>query len=261
LIKPKQLERNCPSTSSKLLNSYCLTVENLKLIFEKSRTVFNQTNDSTIDTKNLCVNYCLSYFGSRFAFLLDIEQSNKCICIRDLDINLLKEMQLKESECNYANSLNVFVHETGFFDTRRISYDLFKAKKNKKSIYNSLFGSSMVGKFNRIVFIFTLNGRNDRFVIRILKKLYHAEHFYYFHVDEKAVYLRKKVEIVLNKLKLKKNLKNIEMAKWSMSPIWGGASLLKSHFRIMGDLVKLKKTNQWNWDYMINLSESDYPIK
>jgi hypothetical protein len=29
----------------------------------------------------------------------------------------------------------------------------------------------------------------------------------------------------------------------------------------MADLVKLKMNNQWDWDYMINLSESDYPLK
>ncbi len=223
LIKPKNLQRNCPLTSRTLLKSYCLTIENLKLIFEKSKTVFNQTNDTNINTNSLCIDYCLSYFGSRYAFLFNIDQTNKCICVRDLDINLLKNMQLQNNECNDQNGLNIFVHETGFFDTRRIGYDLFNSNKQQKALFSSMFGTS-TEKIHRIVFIFTLNGRNDRFIIRLLKKLYHPEHFYYFHVDEKAVYLRRKLEIVLNELVLKNDMKNIQMAKWSMSPIWGGAS-------------------------------------
>lgn len=262
LIRLKSLERNCPITSRSKLNSFCLTIESIKFIFENSKTSFNQTNDTTINTKNLCVDYCLSYFGSRYAILLDIDQTNKCICIRDLDVGLIKQNQLEVNEClnNNNKHLNIFVHETGFFETKQISYDLFKLNNEKKSIFTSLFGS-MTNKFqHRIVFIFTLNGRNDRFVMRLLKRLYHSDHFYYFHVDEKAVYLRRKLELMLNELVMSKNLNNIKMAEWSMSPIWGGASLLKSHFRIMADLVKLKMIN-WDWDYMINLSESDYPIK
>lgn len=46
-----------------------------------------------------------------------------------------------------------------------------------------------------------------------------------------------------------------------MAPIWGGASLLQLHLRIMNEILELKLNETWNWDYLINLSESDFPIK
>lgn len=57
------------------------------------------------------------------------------------------------------------------------------------------------------------------------------------------------------------NLKNIYMPEWSESTMWGGASLLKMHLRVMQEIVEMKRTDLWNWDYVINLSESDFPIK
>ena len=46
-----------------------------------------------------------------------------------------------------------------------------------------------------------------------------------------------------------------------MQPIWGGASLVFMHLRAMKDLVEFKSTQEWNWDYVINLSEADFPLK
>lgn len=47
------------------------------------------------------------------------------------------------------------------------------------------------------------------------------------------------------------------MATKRFSTIWGGASLLKMLLSAMKDLFNLG----WKWDYVINLSESDFPIK
>ena len=58
-----------------------------------------------------------------------------------------------------------------------------------------------------------------------------------------------------------KGVRNIRIADWSIATIWGGSSLLHMHLRAMDELVKLKEQNEWNWDYLINLSEADYPIK
>lgn len=51
---------------------------------------------------------------------------------------------------------------------------------------------------------------------------------------------------------------NVAMAPWSLASIWGGASLLQVLLRCIEDLVH--KT-EWHWDFFINLSETDYPIK
>ncbi len=73
--------------------------------------------------------------------------------------------------------------------------------------------------------------------------------------------MRNKLENTIRNLRNIKNVTNVDITKWSMRPIWGGSSLLKVHLNIMADLLEFKSNNVWNWDYFINLSESDYPLK
>ena len=84
---------------------------------------------------------------------------------------------------------------------------------------------------------------------------------YFFQISKNSVYLRKKLESTIRNLREIKNVTNIDTAKWSIRSIWGGSSLLKVHFGMMKDLLELKSNNIWDWDYFINLSESDFPIK
>ena len=51
---------------------------------------------------------------------------------------------------------------------------------------------------------------------------------------------------------------NVRVAPWQMSTIWGGASLLEMHLDCIKDLLAM---TDWSWDYFVNLSESDFPIK
>jgi protein xylosyltransferase len=43
-----------------------------------------------------------------------------------------------------------------------------------------------------------------------------------------------------------------------MATIWGGSSLLQMLLRALDDLIQKE---EWKWDFFINLSGSDYPIK
>src|SRR4029434_5893025 len=51
---------------------------------------------------------------------------------------------------------------------------------------------------------------------------------------------------------------NVRITTWRMSTIWGGASLLTMYLRAMADLLAMK---DWPWDFFINLSAADYPIR
>lgn len=104
----------------------------------------------------------------------------------------------------------------------------------------------------RIAFVVTLHGRAFRQVRRLFKALYHTNHYFFFHVDSRSDYLRREV------LKMVRNFPNAVVAPWSMATIWGGASLLKMLLRCMEDLMAKR---EWKWDFFVNLSESDYPIK
>lgn len=69
--------------------------------------------------------------------------------------------------------------------------------------------------------------------------------------------MKNKLERLVNDLKKT----NIRVAEWSMRPIWGGSSLMFMHLRAMKDLLAFKAENKWDWDYVLNLSEADFPIK
>lgn len=59
------------------------------------------------------------------------------------------------------------------------------------------------------------------------------------------------------KLSALEQFPNIKLASSRFSTIWGGASLLKMLLAAMKDFIALG----WKWDFVINLSESDFPIK
>lgn len=52
---------------------------------------------------------------------------------------------------------------------------------------------------------------------------------------------------------------NVYIPKWRMASIWGGASLLQVLLKVLEDLEYI--LTHWKWDFFINLSESDYPLK
>ena len=57
------------------------------------------------------------------------------------------------------------------------------------------------------------------------------------------------------------NIRNVKVSKWSKAPIWAGSSLLDLHLKFMDEVLKYKQQGIWDWDYVMNLSESDFPIK
>ena len=72
------------------------------------------------------------------------------------------------------------------------------------------------------------------------------------------VFLRQEIS---NFIKQQSNRENIYMPEWSEATMWGGTSLLQMHLRVFNELLDFKRDSKWNWDYVINLSESDFPMK
>ena len=58
--------------------------------------------------------------------------------------------------------------------------------------------------------------------------------------------------------KTAQRFRNIRLTPWRLPTIWGGASLLQVYLRCMEDLLNME---DWEWDFFINLSESDLPIR
>ncbi|CAL1527402.1 unnamed protein product, partial [Lymnaea stagnalis] len=105
----------------------------------------------------------------------------------------------------------------------------------------------------KIVFVLTVNGRAMRQVTRLLRLIYSPDHYYYIHVDKRQEFLFREL------LPLQHRLANVFLTNQRFSTIWGGASLLQAHLSFLRELFEDKP--DWKWDYYINLSESDYPVK
>ncbi|XP_072098104.1 xylosyltransferase 2 isoform X1 [Mobula birostris] len=104
----------------------------------------------------------------------------------------------------------------------------------------------------RIAYVLVVHGRAIRQLKRMIKAIYHQRHFYYIHVDKRSNYLHREV------MELAQRYPNIRISPWRMVTIWGGASLLKMYLRCMKDLLEM---SDWQWDYFINLSATDYPTR
>lgn len=59
-------------------------------------------------------------------------------------------------------------------------------------------------------------------------------------------------------LKLETKTSNIRLARQRYSTIWGGASLLRM---LLTSMTELLHNTDWQWDFIINLSESDFLVK
>ncbi|NP_001008667.1 xylosyltransferase 2 [Bos taurus] len=104
----------------------------------------------------------------------------------------------------------------------------------------------------RIAYMLVVHGRAIRQLKRLLKAVYHKQHFFYVHVDERSNYLHREV------VELARQYDNVRVTPWRMVTIWGGASLLRMYLRSMQDLLEVPG---WAWDFFINLSATDYPTR
>ncbi|KAK5926968.1 hypothetical protein CgunFtcFv8_022499 [Champsocephalus gunnari] len=104
----------------------------------------------------------------------------------------------------------------------------------------------------RIAFVLVVHGRASRQFQRLFKAIFHSSHYYYIHVDQRSDYLYRQIQAMAA------HYPNVRVTPWRMATIWGGASLLTMYLRSMTDLLAMR---DWSWDFFINLSAADYPIR
>ncbi|XP_070379773.1 xylosyltransferase 2 isoform X4 [Dermacentor albipictus] len=103
----------------------------------------------------------------------------------------------------------------------------------------------------RIAFLLSVNGRAVRQVLRLLRFLYHERHVFYIHVDARQDHMYRSL------LALESRYTNVRLERYRLATIWGGSSLLEMLLRGMAYLLR----EHPGWDYFVNLSETDYPVK
>nr|XP_015826291.2 xylosyltransferase 1 [Nothobranchius furzeri] len=131
-------------------------------------------------------------------------------------------------------------------------YCPIEGKVNVNIQWNEDSADGLPSKPVRIAFVLVVHGRASRQFQRLFKAIYHTSHFYYIHVDQRSNYLHRQAQALASLYS------NVRVTPWRMATIWGGASLLTMYLRSMADLLAMR---DWSWDFFINLSAADYPIR
>ncbi|KAK0163016.1 hypothetical protein PV327_006732 [Microctonus hyperodae] len=243
-LYPERLYSSCPHSTGfigKPKNLGCFKDDKTQRILSGYYAIF-KTNNSP----EHCAFMCLQS-GYRFA---GTEYSTECFCGMEEPPQVKR---LPDSSCNMKCSGDPRQSCGGYLTTNiyRTGIRRFKAQEARNS-------SLKTGKEKpaRIAFLLTVNGRASRQVKRLINVLYDPSHFYYIHVDARQDYMYREM-LKVEKICRRKNIKVAKGAGLRYASIWGGASLLTTLLSSAQQMLQYSK----HWDFLVNLSESDFPIK
>ncbi|XP_073968810.1 xylosyltransferase oxt [Rhodnius prolixus] len=240
-LYPKQLPHSCPApglTKGKALG--CYQDDKVSRLLNGFYTNMKSTNSPT-NCMNLCLQSGFPYAG--------VQYGSECFCGA---VEPPSSAKLPDSSCNMKCPADPRQACGGFYTVN--IYQTGVAKLIKEPVEESWSRRLDLKDSQtrvRIVFLLTLNGRAIRQVKRLIKSLFHVTHFFYIHVDARQDYLMREL------LSLEMKFPNVRLSRRRHPTIWGGASLLTMLLEAMTHLVE----SDWDWDFIINLSESDLPLK
>ena len=188
-FKYKQLTRKCPtSTSKRGIAVGCLTADDIQ-----NQKLGEFLNDSAIFSHEICMDLCLSHFGSRYAaFNLDevekIDDKGRltCACFIDLP-EPMKELRTVSCDAQEAES-TWHVFTTGFLDKPETQI-FSRTTRTPREVsefytYHTNPSHKSMAHLPRIVFFLIVNERQyERQIYRLLNVIYDKYHYYYIHVD------------------------------------------------------------------------------
>ncbi|XP_077489930.1 xylosyltransferase oxt isoform X1 [Amblyomma americanum] len=242
LLYPSELPRSCESLSGRVIGAHlgCFRDDRRSRILER---LASRTNSNC---RRHCVGLCLR-LGFAWAGL---QYGTECFCGREQPAaNLTLPSRYCDMVCPANESelcggyLTMDIFSTGLptageITKREILWPL--APPNARALEPA-----------RIAFLLSVNGRAVRQVLRLLQFLYHERHVFYIHVDARQEHMYRSL------LPLESKYANVRLARNRLATIWGGSSLLEMLLRGMAYLLR----EHAKWDYFVNLSETDYPVK
>ena len=243
-LYPSKLDNLCPvRTDDRVVGNYMGCYEDS---FEDRILLGGVTKFKINNSVENCLRHC-SETGFLYA---GVQYGNECFCGNDRPDNGLKYSPEEEkSKCDKKCSgngeqkcggyLTMNIYQTGVIP--------FKPDPGSEGSRDEAARTSPV----RVVYLLTVSGRAVRQVRRLIKRIYHRDNYVLIHVDSRQDYMFREL------LELEK-FPNIRLVRDRLATIWGGASLLQMLVHCMSEL---KKIQDWQWDYVLNLSESDYPVK
>ena len=243
-VYPKVLPRTCPNQVDHTLKGEHIGC--YQDSFSKRLLQGHTVKLKTENSPSVCVDVCSKY-GFAFA---GVQYGLECFC-GNSQPEAAREIQEKRCDMTCPGDedetcggyLTMDVFETGL-------KPLVPSKLGQAN--ESEGGGSPVSPV-RIVYLLTLSGRATRQVYRLINRIYSPNHYILVHVDARQEYMYREVS------KLATVLPNLRMVRTRFSTIWGGASLLTM---LLSALQELLSMWDWSdWDFVLNLSESDFPIK
>ncbi|XP_052266790.1 xylosyltransferase oxt-like isoform X2 [Dreissena polymorpha] len=239
-LYPMKLPNKCPLKGNYTGGQYlgCFRDNQQDRDLANHNTKFPKDNSPQI-----CVEYCITG-GYQYA---GVQYKNECWCGNKFG----KHGSLSETLCSSECPGNK-TETCGGYNAQRVFATGLPARSFMPAmlVHNA---SEVQGQQDvRVVFVLTVNGRAVRQVHRLINTLYHPRHYFYIHVDSRSEYMYREL------LPLESQLANVRLTRERFATIWGGASLLQAHLSFMRSLLEM---TDWYWDYYINLSESDYPLK
>ncbi|KAJ8684173.1 hypothetical protein QAD02_019965 [Eretmocerus hayati] len=249
LLYPTKLQSSCPHSLGFVgtpTSLGCYKDDKISRLLPSYYAIFKSNN-----SPELCASVCLQ---SGFPFA-GVEYSVECFCgkaepqkisqLPDSSCDMKCPGNLKQS-CGGYLTMNVF--STGIKST---VIDHIITLLSRNSSVKSVEEPPV-----RVAYLLTVNGRASRQVKRLISILYDPSHLFYIHVDARQDYMYRE----LLEVEKKCENKNVIVAKGTSlrhASIWGGASLLTTFLTSARQML----LHSSHWDFLVNLSESDYPIK
>ncbi|XP_033317275.1 xylosyltransferase oxt [Bombus bifarius] len=244
LLYPERIQSLCPHSPGfidKPVSLGCFKDDKTLRILSGYYHVF-KGNNSPERCAFLCLQSGYLYAGT--------EYSVECFCGME---NPSQLKRLPDSSCNMKCSGNP-KYSCGGYLTINVFWTGIQKFKAQEARNTSIDGENENPV--RIAYLLTVNGRASRQVKRLINILYHPSHLFYIHVDARQDYLYREMLEVEKSCKIN-NIKVARGENLRHASIWGGASLLTTLLKSAQQML----AHHHHWDFLVNLSESDFPIK
>ncbi|KRY88929.1 Xylosyltransferase oxt [Trichinella pseudospiralis] len=246
-LYPAALHRSCPYEGMqkfqslwRLRNLGCYADSRKKRLLNSAGIRYGNFNSISA-----CVDYCFQLGCS----VAGVEFGEECFCGKVANLKLGQKLEpgLCDTYPCPANSSvacggfnAVAAYHTGYKDPPKIKLKTNELLLNKKPA--------------KIAFLLQLNGRAVRQVVRLLRLIYRPEHIYLVHVDSRQNYMYREMRSLQKSISA---AANFHVLTRRFATIWGGASLLTMFLSSADQLLQLSS----DWEYLVNLSESDMPLR
>ncbi|CAF3656877.1 unnamed protein product [Adineta steineri] len=239
---PTSLPRFCPIRKGNFGDIIgCISNDDNSTYATNKLQVFN--------TDIMCIDHCLKL---SVPFAEYNEFTNQCSCLSTFDNQ--RRLITSDRKCSDISIENdklrknlVTLYRTGYID-------FGNHLEKRRHIQNS--------NETIIIFFLTVGGRrNLRQIKRLIRTIYLQQHYYLIHVDSNIIYfvlVQREKYLHQELIKLSENISNIHVTNRRYPTTWGASTLLTAHLEAFKQIFD---ELQWNFTFILNLSESDFPLK